>query len=151
MRRDERCVHESKIHWQAARAVRLYLKAQRFFRWYLTLERADFKPYTKLLMRIQEISSIFSTWSKTSLPTEGNVDVSLYDLGLKRKLTGRELWWNRKTGSNTNKPKLDKIGCSFNKQLRRRLRRRPSMKTTTFWGQTFWSKIFQAVQIGNPV
>lgn len=41
--------------------MRLYLKAQRFFRWYLTLERADFKLYTRLLMRIQEISSIFST------------------------------------------------------------------------------------------
>lgn len=151
MHRDERCVHESKIHWQVACAVRLYLKAERFFRRYLTLERADFKQYTTLLMRIQEISSIFSTWCKTSLPMKGNVDVSLYDLGWKRKLTGKKSQWNRKTGSNTNKPKLDKIGCSFNKQVRRRPRRRPLKKSTAFWGQKFESDISQAVQIGNPI
>lgn len=104
------------------------------------LRRADFKLYTTLLMRIQEISSIFSTWCKTSLPTKGNVDVSLYDLGWKRKLTGRKSQWNRKTGSNTNKPKLDKIGCSFNKQVRRRPRRRPFKKFTAFWGQKIWKQ-----------
>lgn len=92
----------------------------------------------------------FSTWCKTSLPTKGNVDVSLYDLGWERKLTGRKSQWNRKTGSNTNKPKLDKIACSFNKQVRRRPRRRPLKKFTAFWGQKFESNISQAVQIGNP-